>query len=204
MDLHAPTARRRLRILWTLLAGLVLAQQVQAAPATVEALYDGAAWLLMQPGDLLTILALALLIGQRDARLNRMALVVLPAAWLCAGMASAVLLSPATWSASPVLLVVLGGLVAGRVPFTPRWIAAIATVTGLLLGLSDGAALKGVPLGLLAVAGVVALGAPLLTLVAIATTPARAPWLRISIQVAGSWLTAIGLLMIGWLLRAGA
>lgn len=204
MDLHAPTARRRLRIVWTLLAGLVLATRVHAAPATVEALYDGAAWLLMQPGDLLTILALALLIGQRDARGNRIALVLLPAAWLCAGIAGAVLLPPATWSASPLLLIVLGGLVAGRIPLTPPWLAAIATGTGLLLGLSDGAALKAVPLGLLAVAGVVALGTPLLALVAIATTPARAPWLRISIQVAGSWLTAIGLLMIGWLLRPGA
>ena len=30
----------------------------------------------------------------------------------------------------------------------------------------------------------------------------RAPWTRIAVRVAGSWIAAIGLLLLGWSLRA--
>jgi urease accessory protein len=30
-----------------------------------------------------------------------------------------------------------------------------------------------------------------------------APWARIAVRVAGSWIAAVGLLMLGWSLRAG-
>jgi hypothetical protein len=30
----------------------------------------------------------------------------------------------------------------------------------------------------------------------------RAPWGRIAVRVAGSWIVAIGLLLLGWTLRA--
>jgi hypothetical protein len=31
----------------------------------------------------------------------------------------------------------------------------------------------------------------------------RAPWTRIAVRVAGSWIAAIGLLLAGWALRPG-
>ena len=31
----------------------------------------------------------------------------------------------------------------------------------------------------------------------------RAPWTRIAVRVAGSWIAAVGLLMAGWALRPG-
>jgi hypothetical protein len=31
----------------------------------------------------------------------------------------------------------------------------------------------------------------------------RAPWARVAVQVAGSWIAAIGLFMLGWAVRGG-
>ena len=45
------------------------------------------------------------------------------------------------------------------------------------------------------------------TLVALAASfvvPLRAAWARVAVRVAGSWIAAIGLLLIGWGVRSGA
>jgi urease accessory protein len=45
------------------------------------------------------------------------------------------------------------------------------------------------------------------TLVALAASfvvPLRAAWARLLVRVAGSWIAAIGLLLIGWAMRSGA
>ena len=49
--------------------------------------YDGVSHFALTPEDLLPALALALLAGQRGARAGRLALFVLPAAWLLGGLA---------------------------------------------------------------------------------------------------------------------
>lgn len=197
----SPANRRRGRLLWIALTCLGLATRAHAGPATLESVYEGAAWFLTQPGDLLAVLALALLIGQRGERENRLALVLAPTLWLLAGLFARLFLPPGTWTLTPFLLVVLGLLVAVRAPVPSPGLTLLAGIAGLLAGLADGVALKAIPLHTVALAGVALLVAPLLALVAVITTPARAPWMRITIQVAGSWIVAIGMLMVGWLLR---
>ena len=41
----------------------------------------------------------------------------------------------------------------------------------------------------------------ILALVAAAVVALRFAWMRIAVRVAGSWVAAIGLLMLGWSLR---
>jgi hypothetical protein len=53
--------------------------------------------------------------------------------------------------------------------------------------------------------GLVGIAATVFVLVALAAAlvvALRAPWVRIAVRVAGSWVAATGLLMLGWSLRA--
>ena len=49
-------------------------------------IYDGALHLLLSPGDLLGLLAAALLSGLRGAQTSRLTVIILPLTWLLAGM----------------------------------------------------------------------------------------------------------------------
>jgi len=45
------------------------------------------------------------------------------------------------------------------------------------------------------------------TLTALVTSlvvPLRMVWARVAVRVAGSWIAAVGLLLLGWTLRSGA
>ena len=56
------------------------------------------------------------------------------------------------------------------------------------------------PVGLLGVAAAVFVLVALLSAVVVSLRPA---WARHIVRVAGSWIAAIGLLMLGWAVRAG-
>jgi hypothetical protein len=62
----------------------------------------------------------------------------------------------------------------------------------------DGVARTALALVLAGLAGIVS---ALFVVVALAAAP-RAPWTRIVVRVAGSWVAAAGLLLLGWALRA--
>ena len=55
--------------------------------------------------------------------------------------------------------------------------------------------------GLVGIAGAIFLLAALLTAWVVSL---RRPWARIAVRVAGSWVAAVGLLLLGWSLRGGA
>jgi urease accessory protein len=190
-------------------ASLVIAALL--LPATAHAhlvntglgpLYDGVLHFLLTPEDMLPALALALLAGLRGARSGRLAMFVLTGAWLAGGFIG-LAVPAAGWSATLTTLsfVVLGGLVAADARLRPGWVAAIAGVVGLLHGYYNGAAMaeaKVGALGLVGIAGTVFVTVVLATALVVAL---RAPWARIAVRVAGSWVAATGLLMLGWSLR---
>jgi hydrogenase/urease accessory protein HupE len=184
------------------------------APATAHAhlvntglgpFYDGVTHLLLTPEDLLPAFALALLAGQQGPRGGRLVLLALPSAWVMGGLAglavprldSAALLTTAS-------LLLLGGLVAAErhIPSTP--LASLAIVVGSLHGYLNGAAMAQARLGALGVIGIVSALFVLVALAAAAVVAIRAPWGRIAVRVAGSWMVAIGLLLLGWSLRQAA
>jgi hypothetical protein len=57
-------------------------------------------------------------------------------------------------------------------------------------------------LGPLGLAGIVAAVFVVVALAAALVVALRAPWSRIAVRVAGSWIAAAGLLLLGWTLRA--
>ena len=82
-------------------------------------------------------------------------------------------------------------------------VAAFATIAGLLHGLVNGATMMPGGASPLAVAGAVTAVFCLLSIVSAEVTTLRVGWTRIAVRVAGSWIAAAGLLMLGWLARRG-
>jgi hypothetical protein len=75
---------------------------------------------------------------------------------------------------------------------------AVVSVFGYL----NGAAMSQAKLGALGIAGIVSTLFVTVALGAALVVAIRAPWGRIAVRVAGSWIVAIGLLLLGWSLRA--
>jgi urease accessory protein len=191
--------------------GLALAAALVALPAPSHAhlvntglgpFYDGVSHFALTPEDLLPALALALLAGQRGSRAGRLALFALPGAWLAGGVAG--LAVPGISSASAlttVSLLALGGLVAAEARLQAEWVTGLALVLGLLHGYLNGSAMSQARLGALGLCGIVSTLFVLVALVAALVVSLRAEWTRIAVRVAGSWIAAIGLLLLGWSLR---
>lgn len=164
--------------------------------------YDGLAHPLVTVDDLLPVLALGLLAGLRGARCGRWTLFALPLSW-AAGMAMASALTgpavPGWWTGAVTL--VLGAMVAADRPWPSALVVALAGVAGAMQGLGNGRELASVAGGALAMAGIVCAIFVLLALLSGQVASLRAGWARIGVRVAGSWIAAIGLLMLGWAIR---
>jgi len=165
--------------------------------------YDGVSHFALTPEDLLPALALALLAGQRGSRAGRLALFALPGAWLAGGLLGLAL--PTIRSATALTTVsflALGALVAAEARLRTEWVTGLALVVGLLHGYLNGSAMSQARLGALGLAGIVITLFVLVALAAALVVALRAPWARIAVRVAGSWIAAVGLLLLGWTFRA--
>lgn len=164
--------------------------------------YDGISHFLVSFEDLLPVVALALLAGLNGTRSGRVALLLLPVAWLAGGLGGVLTgVMPLPGVATAVATLVLGGLVAIDRRLSPRVVATLAAALGLLHGWSNGAGIAAANregLALLGIGGMVFVAVASLTAVAASV---RAQTARIAVRVAGSWIAAIGLLLIGWQLR---
>jgi hydrogenase/urease accessory protein HupE len=164
--------------------------------------YDGVLHLLISPGDLLGLLAVALLAGRQGAGAGRLAVITLSVAWWLAGLVGLVLPNiPDLAAIGTVSFLIVGLLVAADVKLPPVGIAAIAAAYGLLHGLSNGTALAAVGAGPSALFGIVLAVLCLGVLTAAAVVPLTALWARVAVRVAGSWVAAVGLLMLGWTIQ---
>jgi len=165
--------------------------------------YDGVSHFALTPEDLLPALALALLAGQRGSRAGRLVLFTLPAAWLLGGFVG---LAFPSISDAPVLttlsFLALGGLVAAEASLHTEWVTGLAVVLGLLHGYLNGSAMSQARLGVLGLAGIVATLFATVALASAMVVAIRVPWGRVAVRVAGSWIAAVGLLLLGWSFRA--
>jgi urease accessory protein len=98
-------------------------------------------------------------------------------------------------------LVVLGGLVALGRPLPAPLSMVVAAVFGLSHGIENGMDMAPESRSLASVVGVLAAALFTGTPFAIAVAALRAAWLRTGVQVLGSWVAAIGLIMLGFRLR---
>ena len=178
-----------------------------AAPASAHlvqtgfgTLYDGIAHLVLTPGDLLVVLGLGLLAGLRGAATARALVFALVGAWLCACLLGAMwpVAGELAW-ASALSVPLCGALVASNAPLTRTPAALLAALVGALHGYANGATLR--PVDPLALLGALLACFTLVTLSAASVIELRRSWQHIAVRVAGSWIAAIGLLLLGWQMR---
>ncbi len=172
--------------------------------------YDGVSHFFLSPEDLLPVLALALLAGLRGSHTGRLALFALPAAWLAGGMAGlampviAQFLPSKTALLTSITFLALGALVALDARLRSRLVSGIAIALGLVHGYLNGSAMTDGRLGALGLAGIVTSIFVAVALAAGLVASLHRPWTRIAVRVAGSWIAAAGLLLLGWTLRPEA
>jgi urease accessory protein len=165
--------------------------------------YDGVSHVLVSPDDLVPIFAMALVTGLNGPVASRRTLFVLTGSWLVGGvagfLADSIVISGAATTAS---FLVLGVLAATDRRLSPTVVTALAIAVGLLHGWLNGGAIAEAQREALGLLGIGGMTFVLVALVSAVVVSVQAVWARIAIRVAGSWIAAIGLLMLGWSLRA--
>ncbi len=165
-------------------------------------LYDGLMHFLMSPDDIIPVLALAFLAGLRGASHGRRALFTIPTAWLVGGLTglSASAANPHPFVAAAWFLL-LGILLAADARISVPVTTAIASLLGLYHGYLNGTGMGTSTDAAVALLGLVFAVFVLVALAAAFVIRLQAQWARIGVRVAGSWIAATGLLMLGWAVR---
>ena len=194
---------------WTLVV-VVLTLALSSAPAEAHLnstgmgpVYDGVMHFLMSPEDLVPALALALLAGLRGAAHGRRASLTLPVAWLVGslfGLTAAAITGSAVLSSLWFLL--LGGLVIADAKLSLSTMTALSALLGFVHGYLNGTGMGQSAFAVVAVLGLTSWVFVLIVLAAAFVVQLREHWARIAVRVAGSWIAASGLLMLGWSFRA--
>jgi hydrogenase/urease accessory protein HupE len=204
MKVRASIAAKSCGAVLGVVAGAVLPSPAEAHLVTtgLGPLYDGISHVLLSADDLLPVLAMSMLAGLNGPAAGRRTLFGLTGAWLLGGLAGYLFgqaLLPGTITC--VSFLVLGGLTAADQRLSPAVAMGIAVAVGLLHGWLNGTGIAAAQREALGLAGI---GSAIFVVVALASAfvmSLRAGWMRIAVRVAGSWVAAIGLLMLGWSLR---
>jgi len=192
-------------------AALLLALMLAAPPPAQAHLmnsgfgpfYDGLVHPLISPEDLLPAIAMTLLAGLGGARPGRFVLATLPGAWLAgmaAGWAIGLPAAPA-WLIAAVT-VLIGALVAGDLRLPLAAVTTAAAALGALHGYDNGHDLAATTGGIVAIAGIASSLFAIVSLLAGQVAVLQAQWARLAVRISGSWIAAIGLLMLGWSVRS--
>lgn len=164
--------------------------------------YDGLAHLLLSPEDLIAVAAVTLFAGLSGARYGRWLLATLPAAWMIGMAAGWIFGFPAIPSWTEAAATALAGVaVAADLRLPLAVVLGVAAAIGALHGFANGAELTANPGGLVAIAGTACCLAVIVSLLAGQVTSLRAQWARLAVRISGSWIAAVGLLMLGWSTR---
>jgi hydrogenase/urease accessory protein HupE len=165
--------------------------------------YDGIGHLLLTPEDLVPAIAMALYAGLRGRAPGRQALFYFPLAWLLGGFVGLGAEIMPSFPLTAISFLLVGILIAADLRLPAYVFAGLAAAVGIMHGFLNGIALKTGPGGL----GLLGIMAALFVIVAIISAcivSLKPPWTRIVVRVAGSWVAAMGLLMIGWFFRGQA
>lgn len=190
------------------MAGLLAlpgAAQAHLVSSGLGPFYDGMLHLLLSPADLLGLVAVSLLAGLRGRRAARLTVMALPTAWLLAGLVGMGFpVTPELAWLSVVFFMVPGLLVAADARLPPSLVAALGGVYGALHGVFNGSALVALGAGVTSLCGLVLAVLLLALLTSAAVAPLQAFWARTTVRVLGSWVVAVGLLMLGWMFQGMA
>src|SRR5262249_45349399 len=148
-------------------------------------------------------LGLALFGGLRGAAHGRWTLFTVTGAWLAGVVVGSAPPAGLTASLSTAgTCLIIGSLVAADLRVPLELTALLAAAVGFFCGAMDRAA-EGASSSFAGALGVCAAVFVVSTLTASLIVPLRIVWLRVAVRVVGSWLAALGLLLVGWALHAG-
>ena len=165
-------------------------------------IYDGISHVLMSPDDLVPILAMALVAGLNGPAAGRGTLFALTGGWLVGGAFGFLVgHSAVPGAATTVSFLLLGGLVATDRRLPSAAVTALAVTVGLLHGWLNGVGIAESQREAVGLLGIASVTFVLVALVSAFVVSLRVAWGRMAIRVAGSWVAAIGLLILGWNLR---
>jgi hypothetical protein len=166
-------------------------------------IYDGISHFVLSPETMLGFVAIALLGALTGIGTARVAVFAAMTGWIVGSLLGVTLHWSMTLIACTVVPLLLG--VAVALEWKPSNSAArmVAFLTGTMLGIASGSALGEAGLGLRGVLGTFVPCFVLLSIVAAVAVGAHSQWSRTLVRVAGSWIAAMSLLMVGWLWRVG-
>jgi len=187
--------------LWSALGSLPLAHLV---PTGLGPWGDGMARLMLQPLDLLLLVALVLLAVQNGRSWSDRLALVLPLSWLVGGLGGLLVGRELHLALLCAALVTAVGVLAALGPalrLGKRFLRGGTAALSLLFGLVAGSSLAGHGGALQALLGEAVAIAVVTALLLMALDPPHPRWLALGLRVIGSWIAASGLLMLGWLSR---
>ena len=126
--------------------------------------------------------------------------------WLAGTAAGFLLAAPiALPLAETIVTIALGVLLATESALPFAFVTCLAILLGLLHGILNASELPKASLSsLISAAGVAVALFGAVSLLAGQAASMRVRWARVAVRVAGSWIVAIGLLMLGWAMRVPA
>lgn len=162
--------------------------------------YDGIGHLLMSPEDLIPVVALALYAGLRGSEFGRQTLLLLPLSWLLGGIVGLTTANLSNLPIPAISFVMLGAIIAADLKLN-RWLfSAVVLIVGMIHGMLNGTALAG-SIGLPGLIGILAALFVIISLVSALVVSLKKWWAHIMVRVVGSWIAAVGILMIGWTMK---
>jgi hydrogenase/urease accessory protein HupE len=183
-----------------------VAAQAHLVVSGMGPLYDGVVHFGLSPEDFLPVIALAFFCGLRGAATARLTFAVLPAAWFIGGMMAMLGLVPPhlfITVGTAVMLMIVGGLLASDAKLPASLCALAAAALGIVRGMADLSDTDPSAGHVLTLLGMCATLAAVYAIAASLTLPLKRVWMIMTTRVAGSWMAALGLLLIGWILRYG-
>ena len=162
--------------------------------------FDGVGHLLLTPEDLVPALSVALYAGLRGRRPGRRALFFFPLAWFLGGVIGLFMGGQQVIPIPALSFLIIGILIAADLRLPTNWFTVLIVLVGLIHGFFNGLVLKDGP-GSLGLFGIMAILFVLVALVSAFVVSMKPPWTRIAVRVTGSWVAAMGILMIGWFMR---
>ncbi len=170
--------------------------------------YDGIGHFFYSLEEFLLLVLLVFLAGLNGTKAARSAVFVVPCAWAAGAVAgllfdSNISTSSAGWPLATGMLILGAGVALDRALALPV-LHGILALVGFGVGAVSGSGLSRLPDAWLLLAGnLLAQWVTLTWLSAIVVfAVGRAAWLRIGVRVAGSWIAATGILLLGWQFRA--
>lgn len=195
---------KQLRLTFSAPAGLVLVLIVADAAYGHSVnkqfgdFYGGMLHPLTALEHLLPILGLGLLAGQQGTAVSRWVVLLFPMG-LFLGASLGGPWEPSGWIEwfNRLSFVGLGILIAAEVRVPTSVAAILAVAAGLAHGYENTADVSSTVCLPLFVPGIVVSGIALVAVFAAVAASREAPWQKVAVRVAGSWITATGILVIG-------